>query len=234
MIDKWRDLQIAVPWAAIPGWRADMARDRLVFPIGQCGGRIGAADAPEAQYRVRIGTRTFTLPNDRFTGWVAGHGSPSLPDGAMWTLTAATHTLAAMGAADAAAVLDGLRADGLLDEVDLADAVGFAQRYRLAPLLLGLGDSAQAPGGYPIGLPDLPMLALSRPLNAIWEWADTTADLWAACQRFAEAEREFDDHDPRMADPPRVLEDLLGELHGLLQGNAAYLDLAQPQGGSGR
>jgi hypothetical protein len=206
--------------------------ERLVFPVGQCGGRVAADDPTPARYRVRVGERVFALTKSRFMGWVAGHGSHSLPDGAKWTVAAATESLAAMGVPDAGNVLNDLRSDGLLADVGPTDEVDFARRHRLAPLLLGLGNSPRSPGGYSIGLPDRPVVDLPRPLNTVWEWSDTAPDLWSMCRRFAEAEREYEGHDPRLADPPRVLHDLLRDLHRLLRVNAAYLDLAGTHGGT--
>jgi hypothetical protein len=161
-------------------------------------------------------------------GWFAGHGGVANREDEGWSVSAATDALTRLGVHNAAAVIDELLTLGLLAAVDVADAGPFARRYRLAPLLLGLGNDPGVPASFAIGLPDRPMLVLARPMFAVWGRADAAADLWTACQEVADEQRQADD-DRHLCNPSRILAEFLRSLHGLLQIGGGYLDNAQPR-----
>lgn len=197
--------------------------DVLVFPVGQFGGANGAPDRPDTRFPVRVGDRVVELGVDAFTVWAHAHGLPDRTGAVRWTAATMTEALAAAGVS-AAPHLTALRDEGLVAEVDPADAVPFARAHRLSPLLLGLGDTE---AGYALGMIARPVIEVAGPLFALWSWTAVETDLWSSCERVARDATEVDE-DSALIDPTEVLRGTLEGLHGLLTVGAAYLDAVQP------
>ncbi|SHN75388.1 hypothetical protein [Cryptosporangium aurantiacum] len=184
----------------------------VLLPIGHSLG--GAAEAAGAVYRVRVGPDVVRMPENRFTIWALAHGSPG--DGPV-TVDA---VLGAAGLPDGGDLLAGLVDDGLLALVGPGadDPVAFARTHRLEPLMLGLGNVADDPDTYEIGLPGQPVARVGAVLYAVFSWGHLENTLWDAC-RVAAA-----DAPDELADPRRLLDALLDALPALLAPNAARLD----------
>lgn len=196
--------------------------DALVLPVGQFGSATGPLNDPATRFEVRVGDRTVSLHPDRFAIWLSAHAMPGAP---RWTERALTESLAAGGLPATPGDLDALYADGLLARVDPDRAVSFAAGHRLVPLLLGLGESSDQPGGYPLGLLDQPLVTVAGPMFLLWAWSPVERDLWSSCQRLADDIGTGPDAaDPALTDPEAVLAGVLEGLHGLLSCGAAYLD----------
>jgi hypothetical protein len=195
-----------------------MSIDPIIFPIGQFGGTTGAADDPATRCRIRLGDRLLMLDFDRFRTWAQAHGSIDRIRPVRLTRPALVDQLVEGGdeRATAQEAVTELAALGLLAEVDSADARPFAAGHRLAPLMLGLGNSAVDPGMYELGLFDQPMIAIPRALCSLWEWSDRVPSLWAGCLWLAAVEEQ---------PPQQTLRYIIEALHGLLAANAAYLDV---------
>jgi hypothetical protein len=127
---------------------------------------------------------------------------------------------------ESGSVVDALLERRFLAEVapDSDTAVAFARAHRVAPTMYGLGNSAEEPWLYSIGLLGQEMIQVSRPVFELWAWGHVDGDLWRACESFAEQERAAGGTEPEMSDPTRVLAGFLSALHGLLNVQAIYLD----------
>ena len=200
-----------------------MLAESLLLPIGQFGGATGPADDPGTRFQLRLGQRTFSLTTDQFSVWAAAHGTLDRVGVVRNTRAALVSRLvgpqpgASRSTVDS--MVDWLGEVGALSEVDSDRASSFAAAHRLAPLLLGLGNSAAEPGRYALGLHDQPVVSVPRVVCTIWEWADRWPDLWSVCAWLAQAQQ---------VSAARVLQDVLEALPGLLAVNAAYLDVAGP------
>ncbi|PZA18856.1 hypothetical protein, partial [Modestobacter versicolor] len=131
------------------------------------------------------------------------------------------------GVEDPAAVLDALLARGLAAEVapGTEAAAEFTGTHRVQSLLLGLGELPDRPDVDGIGLLGMPALA-QVPLGTyeFWQWGHLWPTLTEAAAGLAEMAAQAPQHEPEEADPVRVLDRLLRDLHRLLSVGAVYLD----------
>lgn len=199
----------------------------LLFPIGHC---IGAYyDLPVSNdhyYQVRVGPDVVRLDEEQFAIWGLAHGAPDRPMDQPWNRKAVLTAARRASIAWAEKVLDSLVEDRLLFETEPGtdSAVDFARRHRLIPLMLGLGNSAEEPRQYSVGMIDLPVVSMSAMAYDLYEWAHMDANLWLACEGAAATAVRVGIEDRVATDPLRMLDALLSTLHTLLAPNAAYLD----------
>jgi hypothetical protein len=208
----------------------DGPADRLVFPIGMLMGTFPDDAEPTGHHHeIRCGGRIHELSDRELAAWAFAHGPPDAdPDGGgtTWTRTGLEQHLAGVGVDAAKSIVDGLLARGLLVEVapDGDAAVAFARSHSVAPTMYGLGNSAEEPWLYSIGLLGQELIQVSRPVFELWAWGHVNGDLWRACTSFAELERAAGATEPEVSDPTRVLAGFLSALHGLLSVQVGYLD----------
>jgi hypothetical protein len=133
------------------------------------------------------------------------------------------------GLRDPARILAGLVADGLVVETlpETEHSVEFAEAYRLVPLMLGLGNTAEEPDRHGIGFFGQTALTVRGPHYSVWEWSHLDGNLWAGCRAYADTAIQAGITDPEQTIPERVLTDILGILQALLASGTAYLDLAR-------
>jgi hypothetical protein len=199
-----------------------MARDpveALVLPVGHYLGPLGSGGHGQAlSHRVRVGAQIRRLAaGDPLAVWLLAHGLPDQIDKQPWTDAAMLSALPWLDERRLQTALVGLEADGLLVRVapDKPAAVGMAHRYRLRPLLVGLGWRPEWVG-HGVGLTE-PVAVMTDFVHEIWRWGPATGTLWSLCEVFAAV--DHDDGGPR-----RVLGDVLRNLHQILANRAGYLD----------
>ena len=200
----------------------------LIVPIGHyVGAFFPTPGSPEHYQQVRVGADLVRLSDEQFRAWGLAHGLLDQLDSTPWTRSALLAAAAQAGLADAESLVAGLVGDGLLVEVSpgTAGAVEFGRRFRLVPLMLGLGNSPQEPWLYSVGFLDQPIVKMVSVLYDLWEWSHLDTDLWAACHGAATTARRAGITDPEQSEPEKLLTGLLESLHTLLAPNAAYLDL---------
>ncbi|HEV2087951.1 MAG TPA: hypothetical protein VGR21_06545 [Cryptosporangiaceae bacterium] len=199
----------------------------LLFPIGHCvGSYYGLSGPTDHFHQVRVGPDVVRLSDEQFAMWGLAHGAPDRPAGQPWNRQRLLETARKLGVSTAEEVLDGLVADHLVVETTPGtdDAVDFARRHRMVPLMLGLGNSAEEPRLYGVGLAGQPILQMTSAVYDLYEWAHMDPDLWTACHGAADTARQVEIDDPTSTDPLRLLDALLATLHTLLGPNAVYLD----------
>lgn len=194
----------------------------LLVPIGHCLGGLYDTAGGGHSFGVRIGPELVRLDDSRFAVWALAHGTPDKPADRAWDRAAVVEAAQRAGLPEAAATVEVLLAEHLLTEV--TEAVDFARRYRLVPLMLGLGNSPEEPGLYSVGLIGQPIVTMSSTAYDLYQWAHLDPDLWVACEGAAETARRVGIEDPEATDPHRLLDGLLTNLHTLLAPNAVYLD----------
>jgi hypothetical protein len=102
---------------------------------------------------------------------------------------------------------------GLLAVAD--DPVAFAQTYRLDPLLVGLGNTPEAPDTYRVGLPGQEPAELTESAYELWQWSTLAPTLWHTCEIRA-----------KLAGIPvaDTVTEVLTDVRPLLANSCAYLD----------
>ena len=199
----------------------------LLFPIGLFVGTFPDG-ASGHHHEIRRGAKVQEISDPDLAGWAFAHGAPDAASGTdqWWDRATVERQLRERGIERATDIVDGLLTRGLLAEVPTEGpaAVAFARAHRVVPTLYGLGNSAEHPWRYSIGLLGQELVQVGWPVFEIWAWGDIDGDLWRACESFARQERDAGAADPTTGDPALVLAGFLRALHGLLNAQAAYLD----------
>jgi hypothetical protein len=192
-----------------------------VYPIGQ----LIRVRAAEDEFHVRVGAELRRLPSTDFSVWAMAHG-PADHVPRPWTADELADQARAVGLPDAPDRLVHLLETGLVALAAPGTESGraLAQRVRMVPLVLGLGNSAENPDAYSVGLPGRPLAVLSAAAYDLFEWATMETSLWRACEGAAATAARVGIEDPLASDPDAVLASLLGDLHRLLTPNAVCLD----------
>jgi hypothetical protein len=207
---------------------------RLAIPVGQ---RIGAyhdsAEPDDHLYRIRVGTRVIRLPAADFRVWELAHGDPEWALDEPCTVARVVEAARAEGLDDAPTAIAMLVASDVLTTVGdgFEDRLEFGRRHRLVPTMLGLGNSAEEPAAFAIGLVGTPFVRVSALLYDLYEWGHLDASLWLACENTASVNRRL-----RVADEVATRSDLLlgavvEQVHAAyLASGAAYLDRGRDGG----
>lgn len=193
----------------------------LVYPLGHY---LGARHAT-GEFQVRLADRVHALDQADFSVWALTHGSPTRSPGA-WTADAVVSAAAGAGHGDARAALDRLSGQGLVRAAvpDGESGRELARAVRMIPLVLGLGQRADDPHAWSVGLVGRPLVDMSATVYNLFSWAHLNANLWSACEAGADAGRREGLSEIADTDPGAMLAHLLGSLHTLLAPNAVYLD----------
>lgn len=207
----------------------------LVFPIGMLAGTFHDSDPARRHHEIRLGAKVHECSDHELAAWAFAHGPPEGAE-SPWTGAALVRHLASLGIPDPASVVAGLRGRGLLAELAPGTdaATAFARSHRIVPSMYGLGNSADEPWLYSIGLLGHEVIRVDRPVFELWAWSDTEPHLWRACESFATGEVAAGVTEPEVTEPGRVLTGFLGTLHGLLSVQAAYLDTVEVAATGGR
>ncbi len=182
----------------------------LVVPLGQFLGTHHLAGTHARN--VRVGTRVIPLDDPHFGVWALLHGLPDRVGGRPWTRAAVAETAGTAAGTAVDRLIDGLVADGLATEVDPADGVAFARAHRMGHRMLGLGNTAERPGLFAIGLFDRPMVHVTRDVYDLWDACQLAGSLWEACRAVAPDR------------PEELADDFLGTLHHLLAMSLVYVE----------
>jgi hypothetical protein len=176
-----------------------------VFPIGHYMGERH----PEGLHYVRVGLEHQTMTEDEFGVWVLSH-----QDSPQWSSenVLALATQSALPTAQDS--VERLLAAGLL--VTRSDT--FTQSYRLHPLQVGRGNTAEAPDVYEVGLPGQEPAKLSAGSYEVWQWAAMAPTLWHTCEIRGKVTGTTSSE---------ATESVLADLRPLLGNSCAYLDKAR-------
>lgn len=200
---------------------------KLLFPIGHCIGAYHDLPASDDHFtQVRVGAKINRLDDEQFAIWGLAHGVAGRPPEESWNRQSVLAVARRAGIGRAEEILESLVDDGLLVEATPGtdSAVDFARRHRLVPLMLGLGNTAEEPWIYSVGLLGMPVVQVSAMAYDLYEWAHLDANLWAACEAAAATAVRVGIDDPMATDPLQMLHALVGTLHVMLSPNAAFLD----------
>jgi hypothetical protein len=178
----------------------------LVVPLGQFFG-THYSEGTHAR-NVRVGAEVIPLDDPHFGAWSLMHGLPNQVAERPWTRAA----VAAAAGTKVDALVDALVDDGLAKEVDPAGGVEFAHTHRMGHRMLGLGNTAEQPELFAIGMFDRPMVWVTRDVYDLWDACQLAGSLWEACLAVAP------DHADELATS------FLGNLHHLLAMSLVYVE----------
>ncbi|MFI5736315.1 hypothetical protein ACIA49_39740 [Kribbella sp. NPDC051587] len=199
--------------------------DALLLPIGHDLGALYGDDGTTRRQQVRAGIDVAELSANEFAVWLLAHG---IDDRDRPTRESVLRSADRFGleAPVVNEIVERLLEDRLLVALDpdAADAVEFAERHQLIPLLAGLGPDAGQPGMCSIGMIGQPVVQVSAPVYDVWTWSHLTPHLWAGCHDAAEVARAAGVTNADETDPRQVLSGMLRSVHGLLCLRAAFVD----------
>lgn len=204
----------------------------LIFPVGHYIGAHYPGPGAELDFHVvRIGWEVYRIEgNEQFGAWALAHGVPGQGDEtAPWTRPALEGAARATGLPSLGTTLETLLTKDLIIEVtpDTPDAVEFAKVVRLRSLLVGLGNTADDPLHYGIGLPNgEPVMSATAFDYELWKWGHACDNLWHVCHVLAQAGRDVAPDQPEQTDPERILTRVLASVQNLIAHGTAYLDEA--------
>lgn len=204
-----------------------MATKSLLIPVGHLIGAYHDLPVSDDHFvQVRVGPAVVRLKDEQFAMWALAHGAPDRPPDRPWGRKAVLDAARRARIPGAKQVLDSLITDSLIFEVTPGadSAVDFARAFRMVPLMLGLGNTAEHPGLYSVGMIGQPWVSMSAGVYDLYEWAHMDSNLWLACQGAAATALRVGIQDPEATDPRVMLDALLSMLHFLLTPNAVYFD----------
>ncbi|MEO3797833.1 hypothetical protein ABGB14_47205 [Nonomuraea sp. B10E15] len=199
-----------------------------IDPMGMPHPRPLRVEVDLGGHRMRVAHRSVRLSGEEAAIWRLAHGPAAGAKSRPWTRKMLEEQARADGHRSPARLIDGLLERGALAKAfpGRADAVAFARRHRLCPLMVGFGNTAERPYSFGLGYSDQPVVQLPHDLYRLWQWC-RLSDLWATCELLAgtaaanaPAERESS----HSTNPERVLTRVLGALHFLLSHHVVYLD----------
>lgn len=175
-----------------------------VVPVGHYLGPIFDEASGQVRFRVRVGRDPEPLdtPGEAAV-WLAAHSHPDVPPNTAWTRDQILGLLP-----DAEEAFEALLRDGLLAEVD----DGFADRYRVVPLTVGVGWRPDE-SGFALGVEGR-RVGVDETVLAVWERGADFRTLRQACV------------DAAPGAPEAALSALVADLHRLLAVSAVYVDVA--------
>lgn len=184
---------------------------KVVIPLGQFFGTRHVGDAHARN--IRVGADVIPLDDPHFGAWALAHGLPAEVADRPWTREAVSD--AAGRTIDT--LLDGLIADGVAAEyVPATDGPRFARTHRMGHRMVGLGNTAERPDEFAIGLFDRPMVHVPRDLYDLWDAGQLALTLWEACAAVAPDR------------PDELATTLLANLHRLLAMSVVYVEPIYP------
>jgi hypothetical protein len=178
-----------------------------VFPIGHYMGERH----PEGLHYVRVGLAHQTMTADEFGVWVLAHD-----ESPQWSVENVVTLATAAELPNPAEAVERLLSAGVL--ATATDEAAFTRSYRAEPLLTGIGNTAEDPDTYAVGLPNREPTLLTADGYELWQWSALAPTLWHICEIRAKVlDRALTE----------VVPELLTDLRPLLANNCAYLDKAR-------
>lgn len=205
-----------------------------LLPIGQYAGQFfsSAQQTDPAYHEVRLGAEFVRLTSTEHATWAVAHNDPELlADGGQPNRAAIETSMRQLGFADIAEPLHNLQKLGLIAAVVPVGALlrEFAQRYRIVPQVLGLGNTADDLDNCLVGTPGEPRLSLSFQTYQVWLASEQHRCLWEACEHVAttfQAAGAAQGSSPAaQVTAPALLHECYRTLPILIAAGCSYLDL---------
>ncbi|MGH3545644.1 MAG: hypothetical protein ACRDPW_06940 [Mycobacteriales bacterium] len=215
----------------------------LVVPVGHFAGPMYTSmetEVPES-FEVRFRDGVFSLSAEEYAVWAVSHGDPEKVSKQPQSRPVVETAAKAAGVEDPGPIFDSLVDDGLLVSVMPTgnSARTFAEQHQMVPLALGLGNSAQKPAEFQIGLPNAARVSVGYDVYHMWLFCHRQPTLWEAISTIADEAKEANtaedpaDGDAAVAgeekvelvsDPDVLLKALLAALPVLISTSCVFID----------
>ncbi len=209
----------------------------LVVPVGHFAGPMYTStetEVPES-FEVRFRDGVFSLSAEEYAVWAVSHGDPEKVSKQPQSRPVVETAAKAAGVEEPGPVFDSLIEDGLLVSVMPTGNSGraFAQQHQMMPLALGLGNSAQKPAEFQIGLPNAPRVSVGYDVYHMWLFCHRQPTLWEAISTIAKEAEEANSEDATadaedkvelVSDPDVLLKALLAALPVLISTSCVFID----------
>lgn len=196
----------------------------VLLPVGHLLGPFFAtadADLPES-VDIRLGRDVAPLPPDVYVVWAAAHGEPERVAKAPMTRSGLVSAVKD-AVTEPTRYIDELLGRGLLVRLPQTfnDRRAFARSHRVLPLALGLGNSAEQPEAFTVGMVSSPALLLSASVFMPWMFGYQYPTLWQVCENVALTSNQTLGNKVR---PDELLADMVKLLPLLVSTGCAYTD----------
>lgn len=209
----------------------------LVVPVGHFAGPMYTsteAEVPES-FEVRFRDGVFSLSAEEYAVWAVSHGDPEKVSKQPQSRPVVESAAKAAGVDEPGPIFDSLIDDGLLVSVMPTgkSSQTFAQQHQMVPLALGLGNSAQNPAEFQIGLPNAPRVSVGYDVYHMWLFCHRQPTLWEAITTIAKEAEEANTEEPNaegeekvelVSDPDVLLKALLAALPVLISTSCVFID----------
>lgn len=205
--------------------------DALVLPIGRFVGSSGGDDPPDGRrHRLCVDGQLVDLTDGGLAVWALAHGSldPITAGGTPWTMAELEGYAGRAGIADTGRLIAELTERGLLVEAPPEGPAArvFAERHRIVPTMIGLGNTAEEPEVFSIGTFDREVARVDEALYDLWTWSGPDDSLWRVCATLARLAATVADPGGPEPDPAELLAAFLRQVHQLLTSGILHFDRA--------
>lgn len=200
----------------------------VVLPVGHYLGQFFTseqAQEPES-HEVRLGDEVFELSPNEYAVWGLAHGDLETLQKTKRSRPTIESEARELGVADPTTAFNDLMSQGLFAQVmPIESAVRrFAEQYLVAPLSLGLGNTAEQLGTLLVGHPEQPRVGIGYEVYRVWSFAGHYPSLWDACVNLAEPTADGQ----TSTDPRFLLNTFFDVLPALLSVSCVYIDRRRP------
>ncbi|MGH3430471.1 MAG: hypothetical protein ACRD3Q_11075 [Terriglobales bacterium] len=204
----------------------------MVAALVPVGHSVGPLFTPQGEqdpdsYEIRYADGIFSIDQEELRVWTLAHGDPATINTDPPSRERVVRKAKEIEPNTTNRAIDRLCDVGLLVEFQprSEQARDFGYRHQVEPLAIGLGNTAEAPWYFQIGLPTAPRVMVGHDAYHLWMFAHRHASLWYACEYVAADRRaEVVTRAGTETDPDRILAHFLDALPAMIATSCAYVD----------
>ncbi len=200
----------------------------VILPIGQYLGQFFTSEQAEdpESHEVRLGDEVFELSPPEYAVWGLAHSDLETLQKTKPSRLSIESEAKELGVADPAIAFTDLLGQGLLTQVMPVESAvrRFAEQYRVTPLALGLGNTAEQLGTLLLGHPEQPRIGVGYEVYRVWSFTSHYPSLWETCVNLAEPTQ----NNQTSTDPTFLLNTFFEVLPALLSVSCVCIDRRLP------
>ncbi len=200
----------------------------VILPVGHYIGQFFTSEqaADPESHEVRLGDEVFELSPNEYAVWGLAHGDLETLQNSKPGRPSIEAEAKELGVADPGVAFTDLLDQGLLAQVMPVESAvrRFAEQYRVTPLALGLGNTAEQLGTLMLGHPEQPRIGVGYEVYRVWSFAGHYPSLWQTCVNLAEPTENAQ----TSTDPTFLVNSFFDVLPALLSVSCVYIDRRRP------